>query len=812
MEKSFQTQLETSAPHSPDGAFWLRRKCACDSDESSCDACNTKRDGELRRAALNSAGTGFAPGIVSEVLESPGRPLDSATRAFMEPRFGRDFSDVRVHTDSRAAESARSVNALAYTVGRDMVFGEGRYAPGTREGKGLLAHELTHVAQNSAARWNASEPISIGPPGDRFEAEADARASAVARGDLRAAPGGAVTPNWERGRMSRSTFQVGSVKIEVNFDALGNMPAADYEKEIEKRFTLWTKAKASTIHSSVTKLSAIQKEFVLFGLDLLEDNPLTGLDKIAAVNRLIARAPKANTRPLGNKGNEFAEEVLSVTGWFEKALASGLSAPTGTSLATVQGLLGVTSAGGGSTPSASCPSPRKSEDQLKKAEFQTELPKRLVTYLGKVAIAKTPVAQAMSPLLKAADEVQKQARSFYSPYADRSTGTGNTLLQRWQYSAHTISSQSAQATPGKDVRTAYIASRSQKVGDLGLFSEMKYDWRCASDKKVLADLVTNMEKDATIQPMVDKILREKSYTAQDADPKSVVLDPQYDSSKVTECEGRWKTIKTMCHEMMHVLVHPNFHNAEKNRQLLTEGFPEVLGHYLYKDIRGKAGSDAKLKGLMEDGVSTAPCKTIPDSKIEYVPGGPNAEKIRGEVGDNNFRAAFFLGEVSLVAVQPKRLDEQDGNDPREKEADRVARSVADSTPLDASINPAPYSLERRFLINEAGSPLEPGVRREMESGFGQDFSAVRVHTDSAAADSAASLRSLAYTVGTDIVFGASRFAPQTPAGRRLLAHELTHVVQQRGGHHNSRLMLEKKMTFTRAKPGPRQRWDSVAKW
>jgi len=780
MEKSSQTQHETSAPHSTGGAFWLRRKCACDSDGSSCDACNTKREGELRRAALNSAGTGFAPGIVSEVLESPGRPLDSATRAFMEPRFGRDFSDVRVHTDSRAAESARAVNALAYTVGRDMVFGEGKYAPGTREGKGLLAHELTHVAQNSAARWNASEPLSIGPPGDRFEAEADARASAMARGDLRAAPGGAVTPNREPGRMSRSTFQVGSQKIEVNFDALGNMPAAEYEKEIEKRFTSWTKAKASTIHASVTKLSAIQKEFVLFGLDLLEDNPLTGLDKIAAVNRLIARAPKANTRPLGGKGNEFAEEVLSVTGWFEKALASGLSAPTGTSLATVQGLLGVTSSGGGSSPSASCPSPRKSEDQLKKADFQTELPKRLVTYLGKVAIAKTPVAQAMSPLLKAADEVQKQARSFYSPYADRSTGTGNTMLQRWQYSAHTISSQSAQATPSKDVRTAYIASRSQKVGDLGLFSEMKYDWRCASDKKVLADLVTNMEKDTTIQPMVDKILREKSYTAQDADPKFVVLDPQYDSSKVTECEGRWKTIKTMCHEMMHVLVHPNFHNAEKNRQLLTEGFPEVLGHYLYKDIRGKAGSDAKLKGLMEDGVSTAPCKTIPDSKIEYVPGGPNAEKIRGEVGDNNFRAAFFLGEVSLVGIQPKRIDGAGSNEPQEREADDAAEAVTQSRPLQTSISRTPFALQAGDLIAGSGSGLPPGVQRDMERTLGQDFSKVRVHTNAGAEQLAGSLNARAYTVGRDIGFGASQYAPQSREGRSLLAHELTHVIQQSG--------------------------------
>lgn len=73
----------------------------------------------------------------------PGQPLDTATRAFFEAGFGHDFSHVRIHTDVRAVESARAVNALAYPVGRDIVFGPRRYAPETTAGKRLLAHELT---------------------------------------------------------------------------------------------------------------------------------------------------------------------------------------------------------------------------------------------------------------------------------------------------------------------------------------------------------------------------------------------------------------------------------------------------------------------------------------------------------------------------------------------------------------------------------------------------------------------------------------------------------------------------------------------
>ena len=79
--------------------------------------------------AVFSLVVNHAPSIIHDVLRAPGQPLDATTRAFMEPRFGHDFSRVRVHSDAKAAESARAVNALAYTVGQDVVFGVGQYAP-----------------------------------------------------------------------------------------------------------------------------------------------------------------------------------------------------------------------------------------------------------------------------------------------------------------------------------------------------------------------------------------------------------------------------------------------------------------------------------------------------------------------------------------------------------------------------------------------------------------------------------------------------------------------------------------------------------
>ncbi|KAF5437056.1 protein of unknown function (DUF4157) [Candidatus Methanophagaceae archaeon] len=82
-----------------------------------------------------------------ESMKGGGQPLPESTRAFFEPRFGYDFSRVRAHTDAQAAETAQTLNARAFTMGHDIVFGAGQYVPGTSEGRRLMAHELTHVVQ-----------------------------------------------------------------------------------------------------------------------------------------------------------------------------------------------------------------------------------------------------------------------------------------------------------------------------------------------------------------------------------------------------------------------------------------------------------------------------------------------------------------------------------------------------------------------------------------------------------------------------------------------------------------------------------------
>jgi hypothetical protein len=131
----------------------LSRACACG---GGCPKCQMERTGQdqerlrTKRVGPSDLGRAAVPPIANDVLRSAGRPLDPPARAFMEARFGHDFSQVRVYADARAGDSARALQARAYTVGRNVVFAPEQYAPHTAEGRRLLAHELAHVVQQSS--------------------------------------------------------------------------------------------------------------------------------------------------------------------------------------------------------------------------------------------------------------------------------------------------------------------------------------------------------------------------------------------------------------------------------------------------------------------------------------------------------------------------------------------------------------------------------------------------------------------------------------------------------------------------------------
>jgi hypothetical protein len=186
----FASKLIASAQHAaseftPVRGGVLQRKCACGGSAGmagECEECGNQGlslQRSTRNSELETRNSGGVPPIVHEVLRSPGQPLDPETRAFMEPHFGHDFGNVRVHADAAAAESARAVNALAYTVGCHVVLGARQSSPENRRGQFTLAHELAHVVQQS----QTSDRADInGVESTRHEREADAAAWGIVSG------------------------------------------------------------------------------------------------------------------------------------------------------------------------------------------------------------------------------------------------------------------------------------------------------------------------------------------------------------------------------------------------------------------------------------------------------------------------------------------------------------------------------------------------------------------------------------------------------------------------------------------------------
>lgn len=208
------------------------------------------------------AHSGLAPGAAPERDRAggSGRPLPQAMRGLFEPRFGWDFGDVRIHTDGAAATAARELRARAFSVGRDIVFGAGEYAPSTSAGRSLLAHELAHVVQQAPGR--AARQVSVA------QAEREADAAAAPRGHARVsarpiavhrqpAPGGAGMTRDELARRLRTIFGH-DVTIEVGDRArqtreLGGPQA---RRRLPDDWTAWDPGASAPLYDAI--LGAIE--------------------------------------------------------------------------------------------------------------------------------------------------------------------------------------------------------------------------------------------------------------------------------------------------------------------------------------------------------------------------------------------------------------------------------------------------------------------------------------------------------------------------------------------------------------------------
>lgn len=594
-----------------------------------------------RFAGHPTAQTDAVPASVDQALASPGRPLDLALQQDMEQRFGHDFSRVRVHAGTDAERSAREVHAYAYTVGHNIVFGAGQFAPETNAGRRLIAHELTHVVQQSNA------------DGDWMGQNHEKR-------DLspRIAPARPRIARAGRTMLSRATVRAGNVAAEINYGDLIRIPAADFVTAIQSRYSTYTgSALDPAVVAQLTAFTPGQQEWVLFGLDILAENTTQapGLDRAQAFQRLVNRAPSSTTRGLGTSSFAFEREVLTVSGWFEQAISGGLAAPSAADQSVIDPLL--------NPPPAPSAPPGGTFDL---ATFQAELP--ILTRARLSASTLDPAnwpgtrAQPLAQVQAVGDVIQAQARNFFRPFAD--TARDNRWLAGWQYSSNiasvTTDPAGNPAPVSLDDRLQLLRNRASGAGwdnssGPSLFSRTNFD--PDRDGAEFEAIITALEADPPVRAALERQFRHTGHLER---PSLRVAISTEVSSGIPECQTRWSTIRTLCHELMHSLAHPDFVAASSSSprfpngvsfdQVLVEGCAEVLGVQLFNNLRQRASTDSALRALLSQGVAGICTPPTTPATPGYRAAGANAEAIRVQVSDQRFRSAYFYGRVSLMGL------------------------------------------------------------------------------------------------------------------------------------------------------------------
>ncbi len=595
-----QSQVQASAAQTvrftPVRTGLLQRACACGQHTlagGECAECRKKREATLQRAAVNTAPVNEVPPIVHEVLRSPGQPLDPATRAFMEPRFGYDFSRVQVHTDARAAESARAVNALAYTVGRDVVFGAGQYVPHTTEGERLVAHELMHVVQQGL--------------------EAQASAAILRRQGIGSGQDPIHEPLIEEYRRAHGLPLNGR-------DPGTGEPVGPSEAELKYGGVLdaWLRTRGGgTTPTSGCLPTVLNPQWDVASAPILMNFPASR----CAMQLAKRFAPTGS--PFGVNGMEFKGQ---------------LSVPRG------------------------CPG------RFYFVQY-TQPDRALVGCLE-----GRELAECIRP--------------------------GWGLDGSWPYGFGSTVDTAARAGATVDV-TSVDSPGIRNISNPAL----EFVRHCISDEQFVTYLVF---EDA----------------AHHLTPLGW-MNWQW-SARALRGNGRCPPAS----------LHPDC------TDWTLTGTGSKLGERFASGAVGPQPlnrSTAAVSLLS----STCPASSCPLTASASPPPSSTPGRGTGTAGG---------GGQALAAMLQR-----------------------------ASLNPSPAHDVPPIVhevLRSPGQPLDENTCAFMEPRFGYDFSSVRVHTNAKAAESAQAVNALAYTVGRDVVFGNDEFAPDTPAGRKLIAHELVHVLQQ----------------------------------
>ncbi|KAB8141585.1 DUF4157 domain-containing protein [Chloroflexia bacterium SDU3-3] len=636
------------------------QRCACGGQigpDGECAACKAQRRTATPAASIPSG----APPSVAAALRSPGQPLSAAVRSHLEPRMGADFSQVRVHTGTEAAQSARDLGALAYTVGHQIVFAPGQFQPDSHAGRRLLAHELAHVIQQGAAHSR----LVVRRATPRIQR---------AMGTLCYNPGHAFAPN----PLLASAFGIIAHKL-IAADYLARMGAG-----------------ASDVYFDDSFAGPIDPKFSRF---IKRKNP--GMGRFARA--FIATTLKRPDMLIHDATRQEYEEVkpASLSG-----VTSGIRDLT--IIDFYMNLIALPYVYGTSyTPSSHIP-------------------------IGSTSVGGVPVEFSLGV---------------------------------WRYRSGLIVYQLCIRTDWLKV-TLFAAVAALIALIIAFFPELS---------PILVPALAANDPEASPA-------QERSAIAQGDAAASPVAQAKLEVSQPGDPDEREA-------------------DAVAERVMRSPD-PQVESGA----ARDDAGEQAASPGSADD--SETPIADIsPDGAAEDGGGAqtrlPSAAA--GPANESRPGGITLATDMATAPIQAKLAISQPG-DADEREAEAVAEQATQAAPAQphiqrcacggqigpdgecatckarraarATASAAAAQATVAAALRSPGQPLSAAVRSHLEPRMGADFSQVRVHTGTEAAQSARDLGALAYTVGHQIIFAPGQFQPGSPTGRRLLAHELAHVIQQ----------------------------------
>jgi|GEM_PF-1354838 len=777
----------------------LQRKCACGGGaglSGECDECD--REKLVQRHSVGVAPPAVPP-IVHEVLRSPGTPLDAHSRTFMESRFshhfgqvqihpvgpqkfsgdltigaagdlfeqeaddlagrviglqdhqpkrsglrnGYDFSQVRIHTDARAAQSAREVGAAAYTVGRDIVFGSGQFAPDTERGQALLAHELTHVVQQSGNLQRATLQRSFG---------------SFLRNIFIQVPVLGFLFHFTENELQeylRKISEADAIEDDYTSDNKAEAIATSWNKG-EQKFVLTARLKALLIREMLSGYVSDDEESAILGLLERADNP--ELQYIFGAGQVTHEKILAELTTYDKQLYRF----------YQRRYASAYPAQT------TEEMLG-----------EGAPPKKPDLEKLKSAE-------------------------AGGRNVERGDKLPESASSIYSGFK-KETKRRTDVVSVSEADAW-INEVYGQFLPADKKRkpaekkgfaetNIKLTTEAPQPGDSDRFeSFFYYCFNLATDA---------MRRDkARMEEWKQECQREETHTGGFYDKAAKEMTVRTDR----------ETPITRLHEVVHAYAHDT--TGTKLTRYANEGLTEYITRQVVERHKLKDGEKRPAISQSYGGpydLMLELQRVVGDAALAKAHFQGDVESIANVVGQPTFAqmlAAMESSGGSDAAVKLLRdsrkpakkkakqkkadiserkrrhfhdVEIGEANDPLELEADETAERIGLYSPaLFHETAPPSIELAGGARTNteagvdhlSSGKPLQTRTRTFFESALGHDFSDVRVHTDTQAAESARETNALAYTLGRDIVFGEGRFAPETHEGSKLLAHELTHVVQQ----------------------------------